>query len=226
MAAAPNNINVASASTHTTVTHADNSSELEIISSFNSENGSSAMTNSRDKKLPPSALVRTTSFIDKENNHNSSKMMPHHKDSKPSAAVAGLNYFHGTGAGAFSQRPESKMMDFDYRESEKTMMADDLMASNNGSSQQKNNISVVGEIRLPDNCKSHEMNNLDDLSIDDDDDDIDGSDCSGSTVVADEKPPTGLTEEELTKYYWEICYGPGHVVPPPTVLKCVPTKSW
>ena len=37
--------------------------------------------------------------------------------------------------------------------------------------------------------------------------------------------PTNMTEEELSKYYWESCYGPGYV-PPLTVQKSVPTKSW
>eukprot|EP00984_Skeletonema_dohrnii_P038827 scaffold42519_cov139-Skeletonema_dohrnii-CCMP3373.AAC.10 len=121
---------------------------------------------------------------------------------------------------AVLQQPDAQMMDLDDQESE-TMMVDDVIS--NGSTLQQTE-SVVGAIQLPHNDENHVMNNLDEFSIDGDGDD-DGSDCSGDTVVAMEKPPAGLTQEELNKYYWEICYGPGYV-PPPTVLKSVPTKSW
>eukprot|EP00985_Skeletonema_marinoi_P024064 scaffold16474_cov99-Skeletonema_marinoi.AAC.1 len=112
-------------------------------------------------------------------------------------------------------------MDLDDHESE-PMMADDVIS--NGSTLQQTE-PIVGPIQLPNNNENHEMNNLDEFSINGGDGDDDGSDCSGDTVVAMEKPPAGLTQEELNKYYWEICYGPGYV-PPPTVLKSVPTKSW
>ncbi|KAL3782574.1 hypothetical protein HJC23_005277 [Cyclotella cryptica] len=42
-----------------------------------------------------------------------------------------------------------------------------------------------------------------------DQDDAYSSDCSGSTVVATgfPPPPENATKEEMTRYYWEVCYG-------------------
>lgn len=45
------------------------------------------------------------------------------------------------------------------------------------------------------------------LEEDIEDDDI--SECSGDTVIANDfpDPPLNATQEEMTRYYWEICYG-------------------
>ena len=217
--AAPKNNVASSASTNPVMAHgADNASGVENIRSFHGDNGSSAMTNSRGK-MPP--FTDTASSGDKENNHNSK--LPQYQDSKPAAAPTERSDFCETDS---QQQP---MMDLDEYESEQ-MMADEVMSSEESTSTPRNNESMVGEIQLPyTNDGDHQMGNLDDFNIDNDDgenDDDEGSDCSGNTVVAMERPPAGLTEVELNKYYWEICYGPGHAVPPPTIVKCFPTKSW
>jgi len=208
--AAPNNNAAGGASADTAMAHANNYSETANISSSHSGNDFSTMTPSQGK-LPPFTLVRSTSG-DKENNINSKDS--HQKDSKPAAVAKYMDSLNDEltdfcDSESVSQQPDAQMMDLDDHESE-PMMADDVIS--NGSTLQQTE-------------SNHVMNHLDEFSIDDGDGDDDGSDCSGDTVVAMEKPPAGLTQEELNKYYWEICYGPGYV-PPPTVLKSVPTKSW
>ena len=212
--AAPKNNNVVSASTNPTRTqHEGNASGLGNISSYDCGNiGSSSMKTSRGK-LPPFALVRTTNPGDKENNHNSK--LPHYNESKSAAAIEQSNFCDPEEV-LQQQQQQQPMMDLDYHASE-PMMADEITSSEST----PRNESMVGETRLPYNDDNHEMDNIDEFSINSED--SDDSDCSGGTVV---KLPTGLTEVELNKYYWEICYGPGHAVPPPTALKCFPTKSW
>jgi hypothetical protein len=64
------------------------------------------------------------------------------------------------------------------------------------------------------------------MGVADDDNNNIYSDESEETIEAyKSEAPTNMTEEELSKYYWESCYGPGYV-PPLTVQKSVPTKSW
>lgn len=216
--AAPKNNVASSASTNPNMAHvAGNTSGVENIRSFHGDDGSSTMTNSRGK-LPP--FTDTAASGDKENNHNSKH--PSYQDSKPAATPTERDHF----CEIDSQQQQQLMMDLDEYESEQ-MMADEV-TSNKSTSTPRNNESMVGEIQLPyNNDENHEMTTLDEFNMDNgDNDDDEGSDCSGNTVVAMERPPTGLTEVELNKYYWEICYGPGHAVPPPTVVKCFPTKSW
>ena len=220
--AAPNNNVASTASINPNIAHgAGNASGVENIRSFHGDDGLSTMTNSRGK-LPPFTVVTTAATGDKENNHNSK--LPSYQDSKPAATPTERDHFCET-----DSQQQQPMMDLDEYESEQ-MMADEVM-SNKSTSTPRNNESMVGEIQLPyNNDENHEMTTLDEFNMDNDDDgdndDDEGSDCSGNTVVAMERPPTGLTEVELNKYYWEICYGPGHAVPPPTIVKCFPTKSW
>lgn len=224
--AAPNN--AAGASTDITMAHANNNSSTPLSNSVkNSGNESSTMTTSR-RKLPPFALVRTNS-IDKENYNNSK--VSRYKDRKlpPPSATAIAKETDGDSfideidglcdSESVSHQPDAQMMN--YQESE-SIMEDDNETSNGPTQQHKS----VGSIRSPcgdDRVEKHDMNNL--VQFEGDGNDSDGTEGSGDTVVAVEKPPAGLTQEELNKYYWEICYGPGYV-PPPTILKSVPTKSW
>ncbi len=228
ISAAPDNA-AAGASTDITMVHAnDNTSGLSSNSSVkNSGNESSTMTTNR-RKLPPFTLVRTTS-IDKENNNNSK--VSHYKDSKPSpsAAVTAtdmdslIDELDDTcDSESVTHHPNDQMMN--YHHEAESIMADENEMSN-GSTQQNE---AVGAIRSScdidiDDVENHDMKNQN--GFEEDGNDSDGTECSGQTVVAIERPPAGLTQEELNKYYWEICYGPGYV-PPPTVLKSVPTKSW
>ncbi|KAL7457646.1 hypothetical protein ACHAWC_009208, partial [Mediolabrus comicus] len=63
------------------------------------------------------------------------------------------------------------------------------------------------------------------MGVADDDNNNFYSDESEETIEAyKSEAPTNMTEEELSKYYWESCYGPGYV-PPLTVQTSVPTKS-
>jgi hypothetical protein len=52
-------------------------------------------------------------------------------------------------------------------------------------------------------------NELEGEDIEDEDDDDACSECSGGTVVANDfpEPPQDATEEEMNRYYWEVCYG-------------------
>lgn len=53
-----------------------------------------------------------------------------------------------------------------------------------------------------------EGDDTEELQAEDIDDD-DTSECSGETVVANDfpDPPVDATEEEMNRYYWEVCYG-------------------
>ena len=80
---------------------------------------------------------------------------------------------------------------------------------------------------IPDDVSVLSMGGTDELQEDDNDNNnFFSSDESEETIEAyKSEAPTNGTEEELSKYYWESCYGPGYV-PPLTVQKSVPTKSW
>ena len=194
-------------------------------SSYDIANDSSRMTTRRSESAPvPLALVRTTS-IDKENKINSNGLS--YNDYKPPAAAAEeenevsrdndlmVDELEDFSNSEFvSLHHDTQMMD--YRESE-SMMTD-----------MQQDESMIDEICPPYNDEDHEMSDLDERAPDDSSSD-DYSECSGGTVVATdeiEKPPEGLTQEELSKYYWEICYGPGNIPPPTIPLKTLPSKSW
>ena len=79
---------------------------------------------------------------------------------------------------------------------------------------------------IPDDVSALSMGGADELQEEDNDNNNFYYDESEEMIEAyKSEAPTNGTEEELSKYYWESCYGPGYV-PPLTVQKSVPTKSW
>lgn len=219
-AAAPNNNAAGGASNHTAVVHANNNTAgLANINSLNAGNGSSTVTTGR-RKLAPFTLTSGTTSIDKENSTNS-KLSHDNKDSKPAAVTVAAAKDTGSLMDELDNFCDSESLSYQQRDAQ-------IMMDNHELESMLEDPESIRGFRMPnDDNNENQVSTGYNLELPEDCIDSDASECSGDTVVAIEieKPPAGATQEELNQYYWEICYGPGYV-PPPTVLKSVPTKSW
>ena len=198
----------------------------------------STMTSPSQGTLPPHTVVRTAiitnnTHVDKENNNVSmvSRQLDKktaaaaltEKEDEPETMVDELKCFCDDEESASSRREGARIK----------MIHDDVSRHHcpenyslgGGRNVVDESVGGVHRLRYDAQESKHLIINYE---LEEEDDD--GTECSGQTKVASpQRPPIDASQEEWNKYYWEICYGHNgycEVTQPPTVQKSLPAKSW